>query len=326
MSPICTIGFPDAEDTPSSGVDSSKWARDIISARSNSGLEDAETTHHSPCLPNLTVTINHGDAQLLVSPQDSTPYDLSDLDSQYPTRFRIPPATLFDLPRKEYTTRAQEFAIGSLLYTTMAGRLPFADLDDSLVQQNFEKGIYPSEVMEFPLEIAIAVLGSWSQEFAQQITEHSRQKVPSADQTGVLGKVFAHMKTHPISSGLTVAGSLVLGVTSIINPALGIIGFSAMGPVAGSAAAAWQSSIGLVQAGSFFAWCQSLAMGGSAAGAILGAQGVAASAAGLGLLGMRGGDTNEEAARRMIWSLFLANVRKEGGEDTDKKEVNTTVN
>lgn len=47
---------------------------------------------------------------------------------------------------------------------------------------------------------------------------------------------------------------------------MGAVGFSAAGPVAGSAAAAWQSSIGAIQAGSLFAWCQSAAMGGSALG------------------------------------------------------------
>jgi hypothetical protein len=52
-------------------------------------------------------------------------------------------------------------------------------------------------------------------------------------------------------------------------PVLGAIGFAAAGPVAGSAAAAWQSSIGLVEAGSIFAWCQSAAMGGAAVGGIL---------------------------------------------------------
>jgi hypothetical protein len=47
------------------------------------------------------------------------------------------------------------------------------------------------------------------------------------------------------------------------------VGFGAAGPVAGSAAAAWQSSLGLVQAGSLFSWFQSAAMGGAAVGGIL---------------------------------------------------------
>ncbi|KAF1978490.1 hypothetical protein BU23DRAFT_366661, partial [Bimuria novae-zelandiae CBS 107.79] len=48
---------------------------------------------------------------------------------------------------------------------------------------------------------------------------------------------------------------------------LGAIGFSAAGPVAGNAAAAWQTSIGPVAAGSSFAFLQSVAMGGAAASA-----------------------------------------------------------
>jgi hypothetical protein len=57
-------------------------------------------------------------------------------------------------------------------------------------------------------------------------------------------------------------------------------------------------------------------MGGTAAGAIIGAQGVAASAAGLGILGgILGGSTNEEEVRKMVRSLFMEKVRKAGGED-----------
>ena len=63
-------------------------------------------------------------------------------------------------------------------------------------------------------------------------------------------------------------------------PVLGILGFSAAGPVAGSIAAGYQSSIGLVQAGGVFAWCQSAAMGGAAVGGI-----VAGGAAGAGVMG-----------------------------------------
>jgi hypothetical protein len=62
--------------------------------------------------------------------------------------------------------------------------------------------------------------------------------------------------------GLSIAAAPVLSPMAI--PAvLGAVGFSTTGPVAGSLAAGWQSSIGLVQAGSIFAWCQSVAMGGT---------------------------------------------------------------
>ena len=43
------------------------------------------------------------------------------------------------------------------------------------------------------------------------------------------------------------------------------IGFKSIGPEAGSLAAYWQSLYGDVKAGSLFAWCQSMAMGGETA-------------------------------------------------------------
>jgi hypothetical protein len=167
MSPICTVEFPKAKDSQ----DPATWAKRIIGGGSKVVSVDKKTTFCSSFLPDLTVIIKDGDAELLVSTQTSTPYNLENLHSQYPHPFRIPPATLFGLPEQECITRAQQFAVGSLIYTIMVGKPPFADLDDSLVRQNFERGIYPPETMEFPLDVAIAVLGSWSQEFAQQITE-----------------------------------------------------------------------------------------------------------------------------------------------------------
>ena len=61
------------------------------------------------------------------------------------------------------------------------------------------------------------------------------------------------------------------------------IGFSSTGPVAGSIAAGWMSSIasagaGGVAAGSSFAICQSIAMGGSAAGGVLASLGAVGAA------------------------------------------------
>ncbi|SJK99818.1 uncharacterized protein ARMOST_03129 [Armillaria ostoyae] len=62
--------------------------------------------------------------------------------------------------------------------------------------------------------------------------------------------------------------------------ALGIVGFSAAGPVAGTLAAAIQSSIGNVAAGSAFAVAQSIAMGGAIPTGVYAASGVAAGVAG----------------------------------------------
>ncbi len=47
------------------------------------------------------------------------------------------------------------------------------------------------------------------------------------------------------------------------------MGFSALGPVASTAAAGWKASLGIVEAGSLLPWCQSAAMGGAAVNAII---------------------------------------------------------
>lgn len=93
-------------------------------------------------------------------------------------------------------------------------------------------------------------------------------------------------------------------------PILGAAGFAAAGPVAGSAAAAWQSSIGLVQAGSLFAWCQSAAMGGAAVGGIVacGAAGGSVALAATGA-GVAGGQT--ELTPEKLKEMFLMVYRKE---------------
>ncbi len=69
-----------------------------------------------------------------------------------------------------------------------------------------------------------------------------------------------------------------MSASSILTiPILEAIEFTAAGPTAGSAAAAWQASIEAIQSGSLFAWCQSAAMGGAAMGSIQ-AAGVAGAA------------------------------------------------
>lgn len=73
-----------------------------------------------------------------------------------------------------------------------------------------------------------------------------------------------YAKAHPYRTGIQVVGITLSVVSGLAAPVLGWAGFTAAGPAAGSAAAAWQASIGSVQAGSLFAWCQSAAMGGAA--------------------------------------------------------------
>lgn len=77
-----------------------------------------------------------------------------------------------------------------------------------------------------------------------------------------------YAKARPIRTGIQVAGLTLSAASLCAVPVLGLVGFTAVGPAANSAAAAWQASIGLVRASSLFAWCQSAAIGGSALGGI----------------------------------------------------------
>lgn len=83
-----------------------------------------------------------------------------------------------------------------------------------------------------------------------------------------LARLAAFARKHPTLFKVQVVAVVGTVVSLAIVPILGAVGFSAVGPVAGTAAAAWQASMGLVEAGSLFAWCQSVAMGGAALGGI----------------------------------------------------------
>lgn len=72
-------------------------------------------------------------------------------------------------------------------------------------------------------------------------------------------------RTAGIGGGITTF-SLACATPAILNA----VGFSAIGPVAGSLAAAWQASIGSVAAGTLFSFLQGAAMGGAALGVITG--------------------------------------------------------
>ncbi|KAG6903393.1 hypothetical protein C0995_005416 [Termitomyces sp. Mi166 len=89
------------------------------------------------------------------------------------------------------------------------------------------------------------------------------------------------MLTNKLRSGAVVGAAVVPeAVVGVLN----LVGFTSLGPAAGSMAAAIQSSIGCVAAGSPFAIAQSIAMGGlagplAAVGAAVGVTVVLASAA-----------------------------------------------
>ena len=96
--------------------------------------------------------------------------------------------------------------------------------------------------------------------------------------------ISAWIRANPTRTAGIVGGITIFALACATPAILGAVGFSAIGPVAGSAAAAWQASMGSVVAGSLFPFLQSAAMGGAAMGVFtgIGAAGAAvAIAAGL---------------------------------------------
>ena len=84
-----------------------------------------------------------------------------------------------------------------------------------------------------------------------------------------------------------------IALVVLASATLPILGFSSIGPVAGSIAAGWQASMGSVVAGSLFSFLQSAAMGGAAMGVFAGIGalgGAVVAAAGLASLWGKVGD------------------------------------
>lgn len=106
----------------------------------------------------------------------------------------------------------------------------------------------------------------------------SHEKICSAHQTD-----FTPKPTTYIAGGIASAAIGGIAAPTVISAA----GFGSLGPAAGTAAAAWQASIGNVAAGSLFATLQSAGMGGAAAlGAVVGVSIVSAGVIGLGGIGI----------------------------------------
>ncbi|KAK0480315.1 adaptin N terminal region-domain-containing protein, partial [Armillaria novae-zelandiae] len=89
------------------------------------------------------------------------------------------------------------------------------------------------------------------------------------------------MPPRPPNWAIGVSVVAVVALTPVIAPAaLGILGFGAAGPVAGTLAAVIQGGIGNVAAGSAFAVAQSIGMGGAIPAGVYAVSGAAAGAAG----------------------------------------------
>lgn len=139
----------------------------------------------------------------------------------YPVRYQIPPNALGKYPKSEHPLRSETFALGCLMYEILTLRKPYADIEDHVVFQKYIDGDYPTK-----------------------------------DDSTFFERLRDYAKQNPTAFGFQAAG-LALGIISMaVVPFLGAIGFTAIGPAAGSIAAGWQASLGIVQAGSLFAWCQ----------------------------------------------------------------------
>lgn len=80
----------------------------------------------------------------------------------------------------------------------------------------------------------------------------------------LLFKILPHMVF-----ALQLIGILSGSVAAVIQAILSAVGFSALGPVGSSAAAGSQASLGIIEAGSLYAWCLSAAMGRAAVSAVI---------------------------------------------------------
>ncbi|KAF7883760.1 uncharacterized protein EAF02_005680 [Botrytis sinoallii] len=227
--------------------------------------------------------------------------------TQYPTRYQLPEDISDRLnTAEEKVARAELFALGSILYEITLGHQLFHEIDESVddgreIQRLIAIGSFPEDLWNLPTTPKI--LGCLCPGFIEEMLSLRKKGIGS------------YIKNHPYRFGFQVLGGAVTIASVAAVPVLGAIGFSAAGPVAGSAAAAWQSGIGLVEAGSIFAWCQGAAMGGAAVGGIIGAgvggAGVLAGATSLGALD--GGDfENSELKKRFLaaWNRDMTAEQK----------------
>lgn len=174
----------------------------------------------------------------------------------YPSRCRIPPSTISDLPLQECLWRAEKFALGTLLYEIITSHRPFEGDCDDTVQTYYKEAKFPEDMEGMPVLFQSLLYSCWSAEFGHYI---------------LLPKFQRYVHDNPARFALQVTCATIGAAALITIPVLGAIGFSAIGPAGGSIAAGWQASIGAVEAGSLFAFCQSAAMGGAAASGLIGA-------------------------------------------------------
>ncbi|KAE9370931.1 hypothetical protein N431DRAFT_485032 [Stipitochalara longipes BDJ] len=142
----------------------------------------------------------------------------------------------------------------------------FPDLghdEEEEIQKRYVEGLFQEDL--WYLDNSMRILACWSPGFGKEVAEEVESR-PHENLRETLG---IYIQKYPVRFGFQVLG----GVTSIASivalPVLGVLGFGAAGPIAGSVAAGWQSISGLVQVRTLFAWCQSATMSGAALSGIL---------------------------------------------------------
>ncbi|PQE09237.1 kinase-like domain protein [Rutstroemia sp. NJR-2017a WRK4] len=205
----------------------------------------------------IVLSINDGSAENYFQDQSASSARL------YPPHYQLPEAISDRLDsNEERILRTELFALGSILYEVATGHQLFHEIDETVanervIQTLITMGMFPDDLWDLP--ITPRILGCWCPGFMSEMMAIRKKSISK------------YIKKHPYRFGFQVVGGLATVASLVAVPVLGAVGFAAAGPVAGSAAAAWQSSIGLVEAGSVFAWCQSAAMGGAALSGIIGA-------------------------------------------------------
>ena len=209
----------------------------------------------------------------------------------YSTRYCIPPSTICDLDSKEQVRRSEKFALGTLLYELNSGQKIFDGQSDNKIQKNYRNGNTFPSLESLSALMQCIIYACWSAEFAHYIS---------------MDKFSRYVHDNPVRFGLQVTGVVLSTAAIFAVPILGAAGFSSIGPVAGSAAAGWQASIGVVRAGSLFAFCQSAAMGGAAATAGLASAGVSGAAVALAAAGL----PNPSSLREVFIRRFRLRPKK----------------
>ncbi|KAK6343473.1 hypothetical protein TWF730_011062 [Orbilia blumenaviensis] len=231
------------------------------------------------------------------------------LARQYEPHFWIPDSCLHGIPDQEKAFRREFFAVGCLIYQILKGEMVWQGFLGSQAQDLFEKGVYPADMKE--LSHWRVILSYWSWEYVAEVNRQLRIKKA----LGVATKVAL--------GGVAVGGTVALA--AILSPLiLPAVGFGSAGVGAGSIAAGWQSAIGLVEAGSIFALCQSAGAGGAAGAAAI----TAAALGGTGTVVAAGavasataGIENNVLRDEDLFALFLQVVRKAPNDaNSDKKD------